>query len=75
VLLLAVYAATTTTTASAFHPSFTDKMFAMAQDGTEFPACIIVRKGLEGTLASGTTVHTLTRTKLTHTTWHSTLLF
>jgi hypothetical protein len=30
-------------------------MFAMAQNGTDFPACIIVRKGLEGTLASGST--------------------
>ncbi|KAG5177793.1 hypothetical protein JKP88DRAFT_331208 [Tribonema minus] len=39
--------------ASAFHPSFTDKMFNMAEDATAFPACIIVRRGLEGTLGFG----------------------
>lgn len=39
--------------ASAFHPSFTDKMFAMAEEATDYRAVIITRRGLEGTLAFG----------------------
>ena len=36
--------------ASAFHPSFSDKMFDMAEQATHFGAVIIVRKGCEGSL-------------------------
>jgi len=36
--------------ASAFHPSFSDKMFDMVQGATAFDACIILRRGCEGSL-------------------------
>jgi anthranilate phosphoribosyltransferase len=35
---------------SAFHPSYTEKMFKMIEGGTAFPSCICVRKGVEGSL-------------------------
>jgi len=36
--------------ASAFHPSFSDKMFDMVDLATDFDGCIIVRRGCEGSL-------------------------
>ena len=34
--------------ASAFHPSYGEKMIACAETATSFKGCLIVRKGLEG---------------------------
>ncbi|CAN0127872.1 unnamed protein product [Ascophyllum nodosum] len=39
--------------ASAFHPSYGEKMMACAETATDFKGCIIVRKGLEGSLGFG----------------------
>ncbi|CAM9806230.1 unnamed protein product [Scytosiphon promiscuus] len=39
--------------ASAFHPSYAEKMLRCAETATDFKACIIVRKGLEGSLGFG----------------------
>ncbi|CAM9689873.1 unnamed protein product [Pylaiella littoralis] len=39
--------------ASAFHPSYAEKMMTCAETATDFRGCIIVRKGLEGTLGFG----------------------
>eukprot|EP00904_Undaria_pinnatifida_P005145 jgi/Undpi1/1760/HiC_scaffold_11.g05149.m1 len=39
--------------ASAFHPSYGEKMIACAETATSFKGCLIVRKGLEGTLGFG----------------------
>ncbi|CAM9289999.1 unnamed protein product [Chrysoparadoxa australica] len=39
--------------ASAFHPSFTAKMMTMAEQATDFRACIVTRRGMEGTLCFG----------------------
>lgn len=36
--------------ASAFHPSFSEKMFLMAEQASSFDACVIVRRGCEGSL-------------------------
>lgn len=35
--------------ASAFHPSYGEKMIECAETATDFKGCIVVRKGLEGT--------------------------
>lgn len=34
--------------ASAFHPSYGDKMMTCAESATDFKGCIVIRKGLEG---------------------------
>ena len=34
--------------ASAFHPSYAEKMMTCAETATDFKGCMIVRKGLEG---------------------------
>lgn len=39
--------------ASAFHPSYGEKMITCAETATTFNGCIVVRKGLEGTLGFG----------------------
>ena len=38
--------------ASAFHPSFSDKMFELASRGTELEACVILRRGCEGSMVT-----------------------
>lgn len=34
--------------ASAFHPSYAEKMMTCAETATDFKGCMVVRKGLEG---------------------------
>ncbi|CAN0124837.1 unnamed protein product [Ectocarpus sp. 6 AP-2014] len=39
--------------ASAFHPSYAEKMMTCAETATDFKGCMVVRKGLEGSLGFG----------------------
>ncbi|CAB1100843.1 unnamed protein product [Ectocarpus sp. CCAP 1310/34] len=38
---------------SAFHPSYAEKMMTCAETATDFKGCMVVRKGLEGSLGFG----------------------
>lgn len=50
--LVSPYSRASILVASAFHPSYGDKMLDCAETATKFKACIIVRKGLEGEVSN-----------------------